>query len=40
MLVNLTIPTLGVWLALAVGLVTTVGWNIMLIAIRKLTSRA
>lgn len=34
--VNLSIPRLGVWAALSLGLAITVGWNIMLIAVRAM----
>ena len=37
--VSLTITTLGSWTALALGLAMTIGWNLMLIAVRHVTHR-
>jgi len=37
--VNVSIMPLGVWTALALGLAVTVGWNVMLIVVRRLLLR-
>lgn len=37
--VNVAIPPLGVWTALALGLAITVAWNVMLIVVRRMLRR-
>lgn len=39
-LINLTIESVGTWIALSAGLAVTLVWNLLLIAVRRFTQRA